>query len=207
MPVFLDPAKNHIEPGFLFNPPHEHAFRLSDSALADTLFKRFGVHEMDFAWWDEPAQTMNLLEVKDYSTAPFVAEHYVNECAQKATDCLLLLASMWYGLPYGPSVSECVPDEWHTRPVAPPRLHLFFVLKEPPSADARATKDPFGMSALEDKVRNRMRGRIELLKLTPATKLFLMNHRIAAGRLLPITTEEDFVREPEPARTKHPRKR
>lgn len=96
MPVFLDPAKNHDEPGFLFNPPNERAFRLSTSGLADTL-KRFGVQEMDFAWWDGPKQTMNLLELKDYTKGTFRADHYVNECAQKATDCLLLLASIWYG--------------------------------------------------------------------------------------------------------------
>ena len=190
MPVFLDPAKNHAEPGFLFSPPHERSFRLSASALSDT-FKRFGIQEMDFAWWNEPQQTMNLLEVKDYSTGSFSAEHYVNECAQKATDCLLLLGSIWYGLPYGPKVRECVPDEWHTLPVAPPRLHLFFVMREPQSTD------PLGMSALEGRVRNKMRGRLELLNLTRATTLFLMNHRTAAARL-PI--EEDVAAKPKPPR-------
>lgn len=189
VPVFLDPAKNHPEPGFLFDPPHERAFRLSASALSST-FKRFGIQEMDFAWWDEPAQTMKLLEVKDYTKGTFSADHYVNECVQKATDCLLLLASIWYGLPYGPKVRECVPDEWHVLPAAPPRLHLFFVMKEPQS------RDPLGMSALEDQVRSKVKGRIELLHLTPATRVFLMNPRTAAGHKLPITTEEDFLAKP-----------
>ncbi|MEP7119513.1 MAG: hypothetical protein ABJE95_01330 [Byssovorax sp.] len=200
MPIYLDPAKSHAEPGFLFNPPHERAFRLSDSALSGPLFKGFGVQEMDFGWWDEPEQTMNLLEVKDYTKGTFSAEHYVNECAQKATDCLLLLASIWYALPYGLEVRECLPVEWRTLPIAPPRVHLFFVMKEPQSTD------PVGMSALQDRVRSKMRGRIELLKLTPATKLFLMNHRVAAHQL-PLTTEDDFLAESAPARPKPSRKR
>jgi hypothetical protein len=201
VPVFLDAAKNHAEPGFLFSPPHKCSFRLSASALSDT-FKRFGIQEMDFAWWDAPEQTMNLLEVKDYSrTGSFSAEHYVNECAQKATDCLLLLGSIWYGLPYGPRVSECVPEEWHTLPVTPRRLHLYFVMKEPQS------KDPLGMSALQDKVKSKVKGRIELLDLTSATTLFLMNHHFAASKGLPITTPEAFLAEPVPARPKPPRER
>jgi hypothetical protein len=35
----------------LVDPPHERVFRLADGALADTLFKRFGVQEMEFGWW------------------------------------------------------------------------------------------------------------------------------------------------------------
>ena len=204
MPVFLDRAKAHFESGLYFDPPNKRAFRLEDSELAGMLFKRFGVQEMDFGWWDEPEQTMNLLEVKDYSEAPFNAEHYVNECIQKATDCLLLLASIWYNLPYGQKVRDCLPDEWHSFPGAPPRLHLFFVIKEPPSADARATKDPLGMDALQGRVRNKMRGRIELLHVTPATTLFLMNHRAATVRRLPIKSSDDVLGAPAGSR---PRRR
>jgi hypothetical protein len=89
-------------------------------------------------------------------------------------------------------------------PVAPPRLHLFFVIKEPPSTDARPTKDPLGMDALQGRVRNKMRGRIELLRVTPATTLFLMNHRAAAVRRLPIKTTDDLLGAHVPSR---PRRR
>jgi hypothetical protein len=109
MPVFLDRAKAHEESGLYFDPPNERTFRLSESEIAGTLFQGFGVQEMDFGWWDEPAQTMNLLEVKDYSEKLFNEEHYLNECIQKATDCLLLLASIWYNLPYGQKVSHLTP--------------------------------------------------------------------------------------------------
>ncbi len=50
MPVFLDPAKAYVESGLYFDPPHARAFRLDRSPLADSLFKSFGVQEMDFGW-------------------------------------------------------------------------------------------------------------------------------------------------------------
>ena len=200
MPVFLDRAKAHLESGLYFEPPHERCFRLDQAEFSGTLFKRFGVQEMDFGWWDASQRAMRLLEVKDYSVAAFNAEHYLNECLQKATDSLLLLASVWYGLPYGPQVRGCLPEEWHARPGAETRLHLFFVIKVSESTDAGPTKDPLGMDALEAKARNKMRGRLEMLQVLPATTVFLMNHRAAAGRGLPIKTEADFVGAPEPRR-------
>jgi hypothetical protein len=114
------------------------------AAVASSTVSPASAARKTFGWWDEPEQTMNLLEVKDYSDAPFNAEHYVNECIQKATDCLLLLASIWYDLPYGPRIKGCLPDEWHTLPVAPPRLHLFFVIKESLSTDAEQRRIPSG---------------------------------------------------------------
>lgn len=205
MPVYLDPSKAYVESNLHFDPPHDRAFRLADSALADTL-KRFGIHEMDFGWWDEPQQTMNLLEVKDYSEAQFNKDHCINECVQKATDCLLLLASAWYSLPYGARVRDCIPEEWSTIPVAPPRLHLFFVMKMRPPPDARSPQDPVGMDGLEVQARERIKGRLELFQVRQATTLFLMDHRMAATRGLPIKTREALLGELEPARPTRRRK-
>jgi hypothetical protein len=207
VPEFLDPAKAYEESGLYFDPPHARAFRLDRSLLADSLFKSFGVQEMDFGWWDEPQQTMNLLEVKDYSEAYLNPEHYLNECIQKATDCLLVLASIWYNLPYGLRARDCFPDEWHMRPSAPPRLHLYFVKKSRSSMTARATQDTVGIDALQAQARNKLRGRLELLQVRQSTTLFLMDHSEAVRRGLPIKTEEDLVGAAGRVRAPRPRKR
>ncbi len=150
---------------------------------------------------------MNLLEVKDYSEANLNTDHYLNECIQKATDCLLLLASIWYNLPYGQRAKDCFPDEWHTRPSAPPHLHVYFVKKSRPSMTARSTQDTVGIDALQAQARNKMRGKLELLQVRQATTLFLMDHGEAARRGLPIKTEEDLVGATGPVRAPRPRKR
>lgn len=193
MPAFLDASKAHLESGLYFDPPHERCFRIDQSKLAEALCKRFGVQEMDFGWWDESQRIMYLLEVKDYAQAgaSFSADHYLNECIQKATDCLLLLASIWYGLPYGSDVKLSLPEEWHARPAAPPRLHLYFVIKTP-----EASKDMLGMDALQAKARDKIKGRLELLQVRSATTLFLLDHRAAAKLGLPIKTEDEITGAP-----------
>ena len=111
MPVFLDQAKAHPESGLFFNPPNDRCFRLDHSPHASTLFRSMGVQEIELGWWESAKQTMHLLEVKDYSRpgASFDHQHFLNECLQKATDCLLLLASIWYGLPCAPDAKDSVP--------------------------------------------------------------------------------------------------
>ena len=151
MPVFLDQAKAHPESGLYFDPPHGRCFRLDQGEHAATLFKSFGVQEMDFGWWDAAKQAMHLLEVKDYSRpdASFNHEHFLNECLQKASDCLLLLASIWYDLPCAPQARDSVPDERHTRPADPPRLDMFFVVKVAESGRGEAVRDPLGLDQLQ----------------------------------------------------------
>ncbi|MFT3765515.1 MAG: hypothetical protein QM820_08380 [Minicystis sp.] len=209
MPVFLDRQKAHLESGLYFDPPHDRCFRLAQCEHGKRFFQELGLQEMDFAWWDEPDRAMHLLEVKDYSEPGrrFEPDHYTNECVQKATDCLLLLASIWYGLPYGSQAKDCVPEEWHTLPAAPPQLRMFFVAKVPEPADQRPTKDPFGWDGLETRARNRMRARIELFRVTPATTLFLMDHRTAARRGLPIKSEQDLLGPPDSDRPQRRGKR
>ncbi len=63
-------------------------------------------------------------------------------------------------------------------------------------------EDPLGMDALQGRVRNKMRGRIELLHVTPATTLFLMNHRAAASHGLPIKSSDDLLGVPAPSRAR-----
>jgi hypothetical protein len=194
MPVFLDQAKAHLESGLYFDPPHDRCFRLDQSAHAGVLFKSLGVQEMDFGWWDEAKQAMRLLEVKDYSRpeSKFNHELFLNECLQKATDCLLLLASIWYTLPCAHQARDSVPEEWYTRPAAPPRLDMFFVVKVAESGRGEAVGDPLGLEQLQARARNKMRGRLELLGVRPATMLFVMDHRTAATRV-PIRTDEALV--------------
>jgi len=202
VPVFLDRARAHQESGLYFDPPHDRCFRLDQCEHGKRLFQELGLQEMDFAWWHEPDQAMHLLEVKDYSLprASFNPDHYANECVQKATDCLRLLASIWYGLPYGDRARDCVPEEWHSLPAGPLRLRLFFVAKVPEPTGERPTKDPFGLDGLEARARNKMRARLELFQVSKATTLFLMDHRTATRRGLPVKSEDDLVGTPAPGR-------
>ncbi len=194
MPVFLDPARAYPESGLLFDPPHDQCFRFDQCEPVKRL-KGLGLHEMDFAWWDDARKAMHLLEVKDYSLpqAKIAQEHLVNECVQKATDCLLLLASVWHDLPLGPEIRAQIPEPWHQKPNRPKTLNMFFVFKVPESSRGAVARDPVAWDALEATARNRLNGRRELFLLRAAAEVFLMDHLAAAGRGLPIKTEEALV--------------
>jgi hypothetical protein len=194
MPSFLDRAKAHLESGLFFDPPHDRCFRPDQQDPIKAL-KGLGLHEMDFAWWDPARRTMHLLEVKDYSRPAAKLEQgpLVNECVQKATDSILLFASIWYGLPYAARLRAWVPEEWHEKPREPSSLSLFFVFKIPEPPDRGPQSQSIAWTTLEANARNRLKARRELFQLSAIAEVFLMDHRAASSRGLPLKTAEALL--------------
>ncbi|XYH96293.1 hypothetical protein ACMHYB_52340 [Sorangium sp. So ce1128] len=148
-----------------------------------------GVAEMDFGWWDPAERTMHLLELRDYSRPEqrIAVDFLVAECVQKATDCLLMLVSVWHAVPAGPALSGCVPEEWRKRPDGGERVRLTFVVKR------SNTDDRTALGPLQSRVRDKLRGRLELLQLGVTTMVFVMDHGSARKTGLPIQTVEDAI--------------
>lgn len=191
MVAFLDPAKPHLESGLYFEPPHGECFRLEHCAPVRAL-KGQGLAEMDFAWRDAAEQTIHLLEVRDYSLPEraLSVDFLVHECVQKATDCLLMLVSVWHDLPAGPALRGDLPDTWHAWPGEHGRLSLTFVLK------TSAQNDRVSIAQLETRVRDKLKGRLELLHLRRITTVRIMDHQTARQRGVPIQSVEDFLATP-----------
>lgn len=188
MLVFLDPAKTHLESGLYFDPPHAECFRLEHCDHVKAL-KGHGVAEMDFAWWEAGREAIHLLEVRDYSDPAhkLAVDFLVHECVQKATDCLLMLASVWYGLPAGERLRECVPETWQRRPAERGHVFLTFVIK------TTTQNDKVSIGQVQNRVRDKLKGRLELLELRGSTTVQIMDHETARQRGVPLKTEEDFA--------------
>jgi hypothetical protein len=182
MPAYLDRSKPHYESGLHVELPHDRCFRL-DLCQRVRELKGRGLAEMDYGWWDPGARTMHLLELKDYSPPnPRLESNFLlDECAQKATDCLLVLASVWHDLPLGPHLVECIPEEWRVRPAAAVRLQLTFVVK---------TSDPTDLEALiklQDRLRNKLGGRLELFQVRDRATVLVLDHQRAAKAGIPVS--------------------
>src|ERR1700742_2639657 len=120
-----------LESGLYFDPPSERYFRWQDCPYFVDHFKRYGLHEMDFAWWDPQEETMNLLEFKDYSlpSSDKLPPTLINEFVQKATDCVLLLGSIWHDLPHAEGLKRELYEAWHEKPRNAQSMRLTFVIK------------------------------------------------------------------------------
>lgn len=180
-PSLVDRNKRHPESGLYFDPPHARCFRW-DTCPDFKIFKGLGLAEMDFGWRDETTGTLHLLELKDYSTRDLSPDWLIGDLVQKATDSLLLLASVWYGFPRGDAIRACLPDEWHEHAERQP-IQLNFVLK---------TADVVPLHDLQDRLRNKLLGRQELLALRTVTTVYLVNHEFAVSELgLPLTLADE----------------
>jgi hypothetical protein len=186
MPEYLDRSKPHHESGLHFEPPHDQCFRL-DLCKHVRALKGKGLAEMDYGWWDGGGRTMHLLEVKDYSppNPKLSSDNLLNECIQKATDCLLVMASVWHDLPLGERLGECLPEEWRAPPAEAVHVQLTFVVK---------TSDPTDLEVLmklQDRLRDKLAGRLELLQIRDRTMVLLLDHRRATRVGIPISAFDD----------------
>ena len=111
------------------------------------------------------------------------------DLAQKATDCLLLLASIYYGLPHAEGIRGIFPVECHSKPTTPAALRLMFVIKTPSRDTA------IHLQKMRDKLKNMIAARLELLDLRAVTEVFLVDQWMAKDLLkLPIDFEEETDR-------------
>ncbi len=180
------------ESGLLFDPRENEFFRFEEAAYFRKVFKGRGLCEMDFGWWDAKDQVLHLLELKDYSVKP-LPPNFVDELVQKATDCLLLLGSIYYGLPHAEGIKGDVPSACHAKPQRPASLQMTFVLK------TSAKDHALALQPMRDAVTNRLAGRLELLDLRQAAKVVIVDHWLAQAMKIPISPAED---EPDDSRSR-----
>jgi hypothetical protein len=115
---------------------------------------------MDFGWIAPDGDAVWLLEVKnfDHSDAePFDRDALFDDLVQKATDGLLMLASMWACVGVGPGLLRDVQATCPGFPPAPVTVRLVLMLKFK-GADAQMQAMTLG-----DEVRTRLRGRMKCL--------------------------------------------
>jgi len=112
------------ESGLYFDPPNDRAFRWQDRPYFVEHCKRFGVQEMDFGWCDQEGRILYLLELKDCSRTDQPPRDYVDELVQKATDCLLLLGSVWHTLPHADGIRSDLFEEFLLSWMEPIEMHL-----------------------------------------------------------------------------------
>src|SRR5262249_30280382 len=152
------------------DPPNERWYRWQDRPYFVEHCKRFGVQEMDFGFCDLEGRILHLLELKDYSRPGELPPALVDELVQKATDCLLLLGSIWHGLPHAEGLKRDLHEEWHQKPVHAGGLRLIFVVK---LAEQSHRAD---MQPMLDKLRNKLAGRLELFALRQIATVELLDH-------------------------------
>lgn len=185
------------ESGLLFDPP-DTTVRLEAAPYFVEHFKRYGLGEMDFVWWDPAQQIVHLLELKDYSLRSLPPD-LVGELVQKATDCLLLLGSIHYGLPHADGIKGMLPSACHAKPTRAGAIRLTFVLKMARPDQA------YELQSMRDALLNRLKGRLELLGLRPFTTVLLLDQWTARERGVPIVLdEEETPAAPPPPEAKSP---
>lgn len=174
------------ESGLYFDPPVGY-FRIQDAPYFKDKFQRRGLCEMDFGWLDPVQRILHLLELKDYSTRELPPD-LTGDLVQKATDSLLLLSSIYYGLPHQEGIHSVFPAECHERPSPPASIRITFVIK------TQSRDTAILLQKMSDSLKNRIAGRLELLDLRTVTQVFLLDQWMAKEQRIPIDFEEETDR-------------
>ena len=160
--------------------PLNEEFRFGDCPAYRTL-SGANLKEMDFGWWDTAKNTLWLMEVKDYSRLTLeerlpvdLFDTFVN----KATDSLMMLASVWFSSAQGTSISACLPTSCRSFPFHPHKIKLVFLLK----VNSHTIPE---IETLRDWLKNRLKGRVALFDMA-VTNVILLDHNTAMSVGLPI---------------------
>lgn len=184
-----------LESGLLFEPGDEDWFRFECCSGFKPL-KGLGVMEMDFGWYASKTQTPWLIELRDYSQSgnpeglhsQQSLDYLIRECVEKAKDSLLLLGSVWYGLPKKVQLAPDLPAAFLRLPTSDRALKLAFVVKtDEPKSFLLATQ------ALKDRLNGKLNGQRELLGIRDRCEVLLMDHQTAIGSGLPLRVADTFV--------------
>ncbi len=186
-----------LESGLRFEPPTSDWFRLEDCAGFKSL-KNFGVHELDFGWFDRKRNILWLIELKDYSETggasdrqkrQFVdyLDYLDREFVDKAKDCLLVLGSVWHHLPKKALLEPDLPSVCRQLPSQERRLKLAFVVKTDELQSFLLSAGP-----LQDRLRNKIKGQCELLGIREYCEVFLFDHETAIQSGLPLRVDDTF---------------
>lgn len=154
------PVREVTESGFKVSLPKKSSFRLADLDP----YKRLSgcsLKEMDVGWYDGTKGHLILLELKgsevwqkfdhDKTTAH---DHLVENLKGKATDVLLILASVWAKTDIGSQLSHLLPAKVRAFP-GTSKLKLIFLVDTP------ATRAPL-LGAVKDELNRVLAGRTSL---------------------------------------------
>jgi hypothetical protein len=172
------------ESGLRVTLPEGCSFRLEDCRAYQRLGGR-QVSEMDFGWWDDGRQAIQLLELKDYSTRTPSFE-LLPKLVAKGRDCLVMLHAVWQSLS---DTARALGAELPERCRAPQKLRLFFVVKTGTGGLSRVDILP-----LKDSLESHIKAYAELLGVRGLI-VFLLDHDKAIEKGLPVTVLE--ARSPE----------
>jgi len=164
------------ESGLVITLPDDEHFRFQNCQAYKQLSGQ-NLKEMDFGWWQTEKNTLWLIEIKEYDhlrPAEKLPDFLLDNFANKATDSLLMLATIWARTNQGLKLATCLPAKFHQ---FPSRLKIFFILK----IDEAIFKSQ--IEHLKDKLKNRLRGRLALFDIKPVA---LVDHLTAIKCSLPI---------------------
>jgi hypothetical protein len=167
------------ESGLQITLPVGESFRFQDCPNYQNL-KGKNLSEMDFCWWDDNKNTLWLLEIKDYShLTPLerLPDHLLDKLINKATDSLLILASVWFGSLRGKQICGDLPIFCQTFPVQPKKIKIVFILK------LTDTNIKLQLSPLKTRLKDKLIGRLLLFDISHVT---LTDHETAIKMGLPI---------------------
>jgi len=136
--MLVRPVREVNESGFKVSLPQSSSFRLADLAPYQQLSGRC-LKEMDIGWHDGTTGYLVLLELKGSdvwnafdSNAAAAHDHLVANLKGKATDVLLILASVWSQTDFGAQLSPLLPAIARTFP-GMSKLKLIFLVDTPPT--------------------------------------------------------------------------
>ncbi len=167
------------ESGLQIILPEGDSFRFQDCPSYRTLSGQ-SLCEMDFCWWDTGENSLWLLEVKDYSRLTpqqRLPDELLDKLINKATDSLLILASVWFGSLKGQQICGDLPLSCRSFPERPKNIKIFFILK------LTDQNIKLQLSPLRTRLRTKLIGRLSLFDISNVT---LTDHETAIQYGLPI---------------------
>ncbi len=175
------PVRQVTESGFKVSWPRSSSFRFADLAPYQQL-SGCCLKEMDVGWYDVAKGHLVLLELKGSGVwdafekdIPTAHKHLVQNFEGKATDVLLILASVWAQTDFGNSLAPLLPVNARTFPGAS-RLKLIFLVDTPP------TRAPL-LGAVKDELNRVLAGRVSMYGIRRVT---LVDFERARGLGLPV---------------------
>jgi len=170
------------ESGFKVSTDSATSFRLAD---LEPYRKLSGLHlkEMDIGWWDSSTSRIILLELKGSgvwdafdSSREHAHDHLVANLRDKATDAMMILASVWVGTTRGKEMKKLLPANVRRYP-GDGKIKLIFLVDTPRS------RKPL-LSAINDEVNRKAAGRSRLFGVPRVT---VVDFDVATRMNLPVT--------------------
>jgi len=163
------------ESGLLVTLPDGASFRIQDLQTYIHLSGR-KLREMDYCWFDIDSNSINLLEVKDYSNHGFQVDDLTTVLQEKTIDTLFLLCATWLNTTKGAEIRVDIPDNFKDYSRSK-RIRIFHIIK------ANRNNLPL-LHTIKDRLNQLLSGKLTLLNIP---RVILTDHNTAIRIGLPIT--------------------